>query len=353
MDYFEFDSFEDSNMKIRMLIDEEWRVIALDNRYYVSNFGRIKHIKKDRLLKLRHRKSGYNTVTLDKNQQSVHVLLAKAFISNPENKKVVDHINGIRHDNHISNLRWATHHENNMNTIRPTIKSRRQILQYDLNGTYIKTFNCREEAANTLMYPSLNSEEEHLKLLFKIKRNISKSCLSNKKYANFKWKYYEYPLLENEEFKTITINNKEFCVSNKGRIKDTRNKISFGNKAMGYNFYYGKGVHILVATAFIPKTDPLKIIVNHIDGNGHNNDVSNLEWATPRENCLHACYILGYGLKPVQQICMKTNKVIKEFISIKEAVEETGTDRTSIGQVCSGKQKTANGFYWKLIKKTI
>ena len=45
----------------------------------------------------------------------IHRLMALAFIPNPENKQEVDHINRIRHDNRVENLRWATRSENQSN----------------------------------------------------------------------------------------------------------------------------------------------------------------------------------------------------------------------------------------------
>jgi hypothetical protein len=50
-------------------------------------------------------------------QMSVHRYIAEAFIPNPDNKEQVDHINRVRHDNRVENLRWATRKENGENKI--------------------------------------------------------------------------------------------------------------------------------------------------------------------------------------------------------------------------------------------
>ena len=46
-----------------------------------------------------------------------HRTIAECFISNPDNKPTVDHINGNRKDNRINNLRWATWKEQQMNEV--------------------------------------------------------------------------------------------------------------------------------------------------------------------------------------------------------------------------------------------
>ena len=59
-------------------------------------------------------KSGYSTVYLKRKDRStlVHRIVARVFVPNPEDKPVVDHINGVKNDNRASNLRWATQKEN-------------------------------------------------------------------------------------------------------------------------------------------------------------------------------------------------------------------------------------------------
>ena len=71
---------------------------------------------------------GYYKVTLVKegikSQQRVHQLVAKAFIPNPDKLKYVDHINTVRTDNRVENLRWVTCKENNNNPLSTRKRSK-------------------------------------------------------------------------------------------------------------------------------------------------------------------------------------------------------------------------------------
>ena len=62
---------------------------------------------------------GYNHVHLSKNCKgkilSVHRLVAKSFIKNPEEKPYVDHIDNVKSNNKVNNLRWCTPQENRYN----------------------------------------------------------------------------------------------------------------------------------------------------------------------------------------------------------------------------------------------
>ena len=106
-------------------------------------------------------------------------------------------------------------------------------------------------------------------------------------------------------------------------------------------------LHRIVATAFIDNPEG-KPCVNHIDENKLNNDLSNLEWCTVKENNVH-----GTRIKRASEKCFKkviqldlNDNVLNEFESIKQAGQETGVFATRISACCNGKVKSAGGFKW-------
>lgn len=63
--------------------------------------------------------ASYYTVGVERKVHKLHRLIAETFIPNPENKPTVDHIDRNGLNNHVSNLRWATHSEQNDNRSKP------------------------------------------------------------------------------------------------------------------------------------------------------------------------------------------------------------------------------------------
>lgn len=99
------------------MLNEYWKPIKnFENLYQVSNLGRVSNYRK--IMKPYTNNSGYKCIDLTTNSTRkkylVHRLVAETFLENPEQFKVVNHIDGNKHHNSVDNLEWCT---NSMNIL--------------------------------------------------------------------------------------------------------------------------------------------------------------------------------------------------------------------------------------------
>ena len=95
-----------------------WVKIKRNQNYSINENGEIRNDNTGKIKRpFLNKQNGYLCIDLydgnNSKKATVHRLLAEAFIPNPENKPCVDHKDGDRTNNSLSNLRWATFSDNN------------------------------------------------------------------------------------------------------------------------------------------------------------------------------------------------------------------------------------------------
>jgi hypothetical protein len=104
----------------------EWKsVVDYEGLYEVSENGKVRNVKTQKIL-VTGCKSGYELINLSSEGKvkttSIHRLVAKSFIDNPLNKSQVNHINGNKLNNQVTNLEWATPKENTNHALKTGLR---------------------------------------------------------------------------------------------------------------------------------------------------------------------------------------------------------------------------------------
>lgn len=134
--------------------EEEWRDPPGLERYEVSNTGGVRNKVTGRELAQRTSALGYKLVHLRGCQSTktmrVHRLVAAAFLPNWDPALTVDHIDRVRSNNHVSNLRMATRQDQARNQDRSAMRGEAQAVHQLLDGIVVATFVSMKEAAKAV-----------------------------------------------------------------------------------------------------------------------------------------------------------------------------------------------------------
>lgn len=278
------------------------QIQEFDN-YLIDEDGNVFNQQTNKVLKGSIGENGYRYYRLSKNGKKkmfyAHRLVAEAFIDNPENYPVVNHKDGNKLNNNVSNLEWVSYSDNTKHA-------------YD-QGLIA---NGRER------------------------------------------EYYECDLV-NEEWSTIP--SLPYSVSTYGRVRNDRTNVLL-KPSISCGYYkvrpsvegkpYDLMIHNLVYCVFNKLNFiPSGMVIDHIDGDKLNNRLDNLRLITLSENAKAALYETKTNKSCKTVAYYKDGEYLGKFPSTREAARALNLDGSTISKVCRGINKSHGGYTFKYLEE--
>lgn len=343
---------------------EEWKNMEKlgFSKYSCSNLGRIRNDLTRQILVLKRHEHGYLCISLRHDDVPskncyVHLLVYETFIGVIPKGYQVDHINQIKDDSRLENLRAVTKEANIANRTLPAQIKGRKVVQLDFDLNFINEFLAIRYALDQLdITTNMCSNSNSIKAACEKSREaIANGNLEYGEFKNYYWLYSEdyYPAPEGETWKELDVLGIQMMISDYGRVKYPNGEITYGkseaenNAEGGYMVAIIKRknhrVHRLVMMAFNPIDNNDDMIVDHINSNRSDNRLVNLRWATQNENSRYAqaVAVIRYQLMNEQEI------IIKNYETFRDAYTELGYNHRAIEKFCDTNQSDNEGYYWR------
>lgn len=173
---------------------ETWKdIVRWEDLYQVSNCGNVKskdrivernqqkYVRKGKLLKLSKNSLGYLVVGLTRNSKTlnvkVHRLVGEAFINKVKNKNFINHIDGNKTNNKVSNLEWCNASENSKHAFNLGLSTSMKINRF---------VGKEEENSNSLLTKQqvIEIRNKYIPFKYSAKKlakeyNVSQSCIEH------------------------------------------------------------------------------------------------------------------------------------------------------------------------------
>lgn len=150
------------------MVNEVWKGIREYKNYQVSNLGRVRNIKSNRLL-IPKKSRRYLRVGLSKNsivkQFFVHRLVYEAFygkipfwmeINHKDETPSNNQLSNLMLCNHKTNINWGNHNKKLSNTMTNRKDQSKPVIQFDLEGNYIMEYPSTKEIERQTGYANTN-----------------------------------------------------------------------------------------------------------------------------------------------------------------------------------------------------